>query len=75
VLVVLDASDPAVRMHKKIVDITLKDLKFHRIPRIYVANKFDREKVFYSEPDCVKISALYRRGIEELKRQICRGLK
>ncbi len=68
-LVVLDASDPAVKMHKEIVDETLKELGFQEIPRIYVANKSDRDKIFYV-PECVKISALYKVGIEELKRRI-----
>ncbi|MCD6412684.1 MAG: GTPase HflX [Elusimicrobia bacterium] len=69
VLVVLDASDPAVKPQKKIVDETLKELGFHKIPRIYAANKSDKEKIFCSA-GCVKISALYKRGLEELKKHI-----
>ena len=40
-LIVMDASDPHHRMHKKITEDTLKDLDVDGIPRLYVYNKAD----------------------------------
>ncbi len=40
-LIVLDASDPYWREHKKVTEDTLKDLGADTVPRIYVMNKSD----------------------------------
>lgn len=40
-LIVLDASDPYYRQHKKVTEDTLKSLEADRVPRIYIMNKAD----------------------------------
>ncbi|MBE6018315.1 MAG: GTPase HflX [Lachnospiraceae bacterium] len=41
ILIVLDASDPYYRQHRKVTEDTLKSLEADKIPRIYVMNKCD----------------------------------
>ena len=74
VLVVLDGADQNVMMQKSVVEETLKNLKFDKIPRLYALNKCD--KISGDCPDmeteggtlgAVKISALRKVGIEALK--------
>ncbi|MDO9513766.1 MAG: GTPase HflX [Elusimicrobiota bacterium] len=81
VLVVLDGPDPDIEMHRKVVDDTLKQLAFDKIPRLYALNKCDKiykdsqEVGFKSaspgEPEAqsrgIEISALQKVGIERLK--------
>lgn len=57
-LIVMDASDPHHRMHKKITEDTLKDLDVEGIPRLYVYNKCD-----LLPRECVPANDIYRDSI------------
>ncbi|MBA3065701.1 GTPase HflX [bacterium] len=67
VLVVLDASDTNIIMHKGVVEETLRNLSFDKIPRLYALNKSDKICGDYPDTAAVKISALQKLGLEELK--------
>ena len=75
ILIVLDASDPYHRMHKKVTEETLRSLDAGNIPRIYVMNKADLiNDRSYTLPhrldDTIWISAKSGIGIAELKSMI-----
>ena len=75
ILIVLDASDPYHRMHKKVTEDTLRNLDAANIPRIYVMNKADLiDDRSYELPhildDTIWISAKSGVGIPELKNLI-----
>lgn len=70
-LIVLDASDPYYRQHKKVTEDTLKDLGAEKIPRLYVMNKSDlieeeNIKIPRINGDEIWMSAADGRGIPEL---------
>jgi len=74
VLIVLDGADQNVMMHKRVVEETLKNLKFDEIPRLYALNKCDKISGDFADKEieedirgAVKISALRKVGIEALK--------
>jgi len=85
-VVVLDVSKAGITARRRVVDSTLKELGFDGIPKIFAANKCDKirqlnEKMRFlrttshgavSSP--VPISALYKKGLADLKNRIYRAI-
>jgi len=84
-VVVLDVSTDGIAERRKVVDSTLKELGFDGIPKIFAANKCDKiphpdEKMRFIRTSAsaglgddsapVAISALYKKGLEDLKNRI-----
>lgn len=87
IVVVFDISAVNVAMRRETVQSTLKDLGFEGIPKIFAANKCDRinhletrlQTLQTRAPDVdsapVPISALHKKGLENLKNQIYKIIK
>jgi len=75
VLAILDASDPQLPLHIKVIDEVLSSLHLDTVPRLNVLNKIDitePEKLqrLISEYDAVAISALHKIGLDNLLTRI-----
>jgi GTP-binding protein HflX len=77
---VVDASDPHVDLHKKVVEGVLEELKLQEIPVLLLLNKVDRldaagrARVEGAHEGAVAVSALRREGLDALLAEIERRL-